>query len=253
MLSNAPPPPRPLKPKEIREYLEFNAETIRQRRDDLIHVLQETAATHQTIDDADIAAQVGENMRMAAALSRAVEDRRKEDKRPFLSGGRVIDDWYKALIDPLVEAMRPVQARLDGWGRRQLEVARERAREAAAEKRADADRLASEAGRAISAGLDAGELLTQASEAAGQVEQAERLANGTAANLTRTRGIFGAVLSVREKWTYRVTDISQVPREYLMVNPEAVKKAMKRRDSMGRPTKEIPGIRWESQQEVGIR
>jgi hypothetical protein len=253
MLSNAPPPPAPLAPEQIRQFLDYESDVLRQRRDELIAVLKDTISAYDSLTDDDLAAEVGENLRMAGALSRTLEDRRKTYKKPFLSGGQVVDDWVRAFADPLRQAVAPVQKLLDDWGSRRLRTAREAARAEHAAAQAEAERLRHEVGAALSRGETPTVLLQQAADAAEAAEKAAARAEGRSAPLTRNRGIFGAVMSVRERWEWTVTDLDQVPREFLMVDPAKMRAAMEARDDSGKPTASIPGIAWTEREEVRIK
>jgi hypothetical protein len=252
--SNAPPPPAPLTPAEINAYLDYAGEALKARRAKLLVAFAATVATVPRIDDDEVLGDVAENIKMARALSSTAEDRRKDHKDPFLSGGRTVDDWFKRFLSPLAEAIAPVQALMNDYGARKL--ARERAIAEAGRVKAEAEakRLAEIAAKKLDAGGDAREAMDRASDAARIADKAGAQADQRASGLTRARGDFGATASVRETWKWRVTDIKKVPRAYMMVDSDAVKEAGKAdRDPSGRPLAVIPGIEWYADTKMGVR
>ena len=242
--TNTPPPPRPLSAGEIEAYLDYALASLLERRDSLVAVLKASAVTIPRIDDDDTLGDVGENMRMASALGRTAEDRRKEHKEPF---GRTVDSWFKEFIRPLGEPMAAVQRIMDDYGARK-EAAARRAAEIAAQKLQDeADRAAAKAAKALDKGAAAETLLDRAAAAAEKAAEAQALAEGKAADLTRVRGTFGATVSMRTTWSYEVTDKNALPMRYLMPDDAAIREALKARDASGRPTAVIPGLKWVKQ------
>lgn len=251
--TNAPPPPSPLSAEDIRHYLDYVGEPLRERRDALLAALDAMKAVHASITDDDTLGTVAENMRMAAALARVTEERRKDAKNPFLEGGRCVDDWFKRLMEPLQAAMRPLQAAMNAYAA--LKLARERAEAEEARRIAEveAQRAAAAAAKMLARGQNASTALDAAAESAARAAEAEAITQMRPAELTRTRGVFGAVASARETWTWRVTDLDAVPRAYLMLNPDAVKAAGKQRDKAGKPLAVITGIEWVPETKMGVR
>lgn len=252
---NAPNIPTPLTPAEIKAYLDYALEGLLTRRAEMIAALNKTATAHPTISSDETLGAIAENMRMAIALGKTGEDRRKEQKEPFLEGGRAVDGWFKAWIAPLSAAMLPVQASMNVYG----ELIERRNREAAQAERkrldAIAERAQADAERALrenrsEAALDA---LDAASEAAQAADDAGALAESKPAELTRTYGNYGAVTSMRQSWSWEIANLAIVPRAYLMVNPDAIKAAAKQRDTQGKPAAVIPGIRWVVSKKMGVR
>ena len=62
-------------------------------------------------------------------------------------------------------------------------------------------------------------------------KEANELANARALELTRTRGVGGALTALKAVWTYEVEDITKVPTHLLQVNDAAVRAD----DQTGRP------------------
>jgi hypothetical protein len=252
-IPNRPKPPAPLSDAQIREYLEFDTERMRARRDDLIAALAASAAAYPQIDDDEVLGEVSENIALAKKLNTAVEERRKRAKEPFLAGGRTVDSWFKIFVEPLADAIRPVQARMNDYARRKLEKAEAERKAAAAAAQAEADRLAAQAAEKIAAGKRAGTAMDLAETAATKAAQATAAAQASVADMTRIRGDYGSAVSARRTWRWVIEDDSLIPREFLMANPAAIGEAARERDATGRPLAVIPGIRWECDVVMGVR
>jgi hypothetical protein len=251
--SNAPEMPTPLTPEEIRAYLDYQTERLRDRRDEIVRALEAMAKAHPRIEDDEVLGDVAENYRMGAALKKTTETHRVREKSPFLEGGRVVDKWFESFIAPMNTAMDRVQGIMDDFGRRKLAAERAEAERRRAIAQAEADRAAAEAAAAFKARQLTDEAIDRASEAAREAERAEAQAQARPAELTRTRGTFGAVASARETWSWEVENFDLIPRDMLMVNNDKVKAMGRARDASGKPTAVIPGIRWVSSIKMGVR
>lgn len=152
-------------------------------------------------------------------------------KKPFLEGGRVVDAVLNAeLAGSLKEAQVWLQGPMTAYAR---------------EKEA---RLRREAAEQLARGQQAQHNAEDELEASMLREQAALDASTLKpADLSRTRGDFGTVSSLRGKWTYEVTDINAVPRELLMVNDAAVKAAIKG------GARELAGLRIYQETTLSVR
>lgn len=255
---NTPPPPAPLTPAEIRAFLDFQMEQLLARRADILAILADMREAYPTIDDDDALGIVAENMRMAHALTRSAEDRRKGEKEPFLSGGRAVDAWFKRFQEPLDTACQPVQAAMNAYGTRieaerraQAVEAQRLAEQAAAQAAAEAADLLARATPPVEQELN--QKFDRAAEAAQAAELAGEQANARPAAFTRTVGDYGAVTSMRSSWAWEVENIDLVPRAYMMINADAIKAAGKPRDAQGKPLAVIAGIKWTRSLKMGVR
>ena len=133
----------------------------------------------------------------------------------MLHAQRLIDGAAKALSDRVASAVREVEARVTAY----LKAKEAEAREAL---RIEAEKQAAEAPDITMA------VLNQAEEA-------------TALELTRTRGVGGALTALQDRWVFEVVDITKVPTHLLQVNDAAVRAAIKQ------GAREVPGIRiWNN-------
>lgn len=217
-----------------------------------------------TITDEDTAARIADFAKQVAACIKLAEERRTRAKQPHLDAGRAIDAWFKRLTDALDGGRRALLDRLTAYQRAKAEAARakaeaeERARREAeriererveAELRAamEAERAAKSEGEKAAALQRAIDAEARAAERKAEAEKAAAIAAAKPAELSRTRGDYGAVASIRARWTYEVVDLAKVPREYLALNPTKVNAAIKA------GLRECPGLRIFQEQTTVVR
>ncbi len=252
--SNTPQPPAPLTTAQIIEWLEYTLSGLSARRDEIVEALEATLGEHPTIEDDEVLGMVAENMRMAQALVRTSEERRKESKSPYLAGGRAVDEWFARLLGPLSRATTPLQSTMNEYGKRKLVAEREATEKARMLAEREAERRLNAAREAMdNSSPDANEQMAKAIEAVDEAQLAAGRSLATAADLTRQRGVYGAVASVRTNWEWREVDHDLVPREYLMINHMKIRETMKIRGPDGSPSIEIPGIKWVPLYTMGVR
>ena len=254
--SNAPPPPTPLTPAEIRAYLEYEMEAVLRRRDQIVAALEAGVQAYPSITTEGQLGDVAENVRMAKALVRIITTRRKETKEPFLEGGRVIDRWFAALMQPLNDAVEPVQDAMDDYGKRQEEAERARLAEIARTAREQQQRALAKAAESMEQNRpDSETRLAEASEASEAAAHAAEAAGARPAELTRSYGPLGAVTSITRRWKIRVVDAGQVPRNYLMADQAKLDAAMKSapKGVDGKPICNIAGTEVYSVDSMRVR
>jgi hypothetical protein len=250
---NKPTPPRPINPAQIIEFLNYENEALVEMIHRDVATLAEDAEV--VITDPMVLRRIGANMDIAKTHARQAEKLRKEQKDPFLEGGRTVDKWFNRAMAALERAMMPVQQAMNAYARREDELRREEARKAAEAAAAEAQRQA----EAVAAQLKRNPLnpavdgmLDDATEAAKEAEKAAALATGKAADLVRETTDYGAVVSARESWSGAVTDPSKVPLEYWQINQSlldahirlfAKDKPAAARDNARDGTSPIPGVK----------
>jgi len=244
MSENIPKPPRPLTPEEIRAWLDYQAEELVKRSDDLVEALREMARAHPMIADGDdeTAGRFIDNLGMAKALVKSAEALHTREKAPYLQGGKTVDAWKANFLGILARAMDPVSkivfnysARKDAIERRQREEEARRSEEAAAQAVKN-DAFSEEADIALM-----------------NAARAKRDTMAKPAERSQTRGVYGTLASIRQTWTWEVTDIESVPRKYLTIDSAKIREAMKTRDKLGKPVAMIPGISWVTERSLGVR
>lgn len=123
----------------------------------------------------------------------------KAEKEPWLTGGRIVDDFF-AFRKTLLGAVSRVRAALDARANALL----------AAQRRAEAE--AAEKARKEAIAFD---------------EPVAWVPPAPVREVARVVSIAtGNTASASVKWTHRVTDPDKVPRQYLMVNEAAIKAAV---------------------------
>lgn len=256
--ANAPPPPTPPTPAEVVAYLDYHlTELIRRRDEEIIPALRNMAGATIADGDDEMAGVFAENQRMARALMRTCEDRREEHKRPWLDGGRAVDDWAKRFVAALAPILAPVERELLRYTNRKAQLERDRRAALAAAAQAEARKAAEAAAAAMSKPdnlPEASAKLDEAAVTAARAADAERAAAAKPAELGGVRGIYGTKVSPRTTWRWELIDIDLVPAEYLIRQLDVAKlrEAARERDPQTRrPLIEIPGIRWVEEQSLG--
>lgn len=204
LLRHNNPPPDLLVGETLREKLQDDHGDLLRRRDDLL----EAATRVPPIVDDDIAGKVSDFIKQLTALAKTAEAKRTDAKEPYLEGGRNIDGFFKSITDPVGKAKQFVERRLteylrekEAQARREREeqqrLAREAAERARAEAEAKAKALADE--QSLSAAIEAEKA---AETASADLVKAEQAADVKAAELSRTRGEYGSVASLRTQWVF---------------------------------------------------
>ena len=166
------------------------------------------------------------------AAANALDETRTRIKKPILHAQRLVDGEAKKLSDRVASAVREVEARVTTYLR-----AKEVAARAAAE--AEARRLALEAEARIAEANESNteDAIEAAVESMDAASKADETANARALELTRTRGVGGALTALQDRWAFEVVDITKVPTHLLQVNDAAVRLAIKQ------GAREVPGLR----------
>jgi predicted flap endonuclease-1-like 5' DNA nuclease len=212
-----------------------------------IAALLERFATFQSVTAAGIADDftAGHAADFAKALkdaAAALDEVRTRIKRPVLHAQRLIDGEARKLTDPVTAAVREVEARVTVYLRAKEEMARTAAR-------AEAERLALEAEARIADAntSNSAEDIEAAVETMDAANRADEVANARALELTRTRGLGGALTALADRWVFEVVDIARVPTHLLQVNDSAVRALVKQ------GARDIPGLRIWNDSKAMIR
>jgi len=188
--------------------------------------------TANGIQDDFIAGHAADFARDLKQASAALDETRTRIKKPVLHAQRMIDGEAKKITDQVTAAVREVETRVTAYLR-----AKEVAARAAAE--AEAARLQAEAELLLVEALQTGNPVEEESldEIMNAASNADELANAKALELTRTRGVGGALTALKDNWVAELVDITKVPTVYLQLNDSVVKAAIKS------GVRDIPGIR----------
>lgn len=193
----------------LRQKLAEETAALAKRRDDL---LAGVARAPLTIEDEETCGKVADLIKLITACHKSAETMRVGRKEPFLEAGRAVDGFFKKITEPLEKAKDSVQKRLTAYQRQKAEEERRRREDEARRAAEEAERqrkAAEEAAKTIEteehldAAIGADALARQ--KTADAIE-AQRAADAKAAELSRTRGDYGAVASLRTVWVGEIED-----------------------------------------------
>jgi hypothetical protein len=233
---NQPPPPTaPMTPDQIRAWLTFELEPLLARRDEVVSALAASLEAVPSIENQDQLAAFADNLRMAKAIVKTADQRRTEVKRPFLDGGREIDAWFKGALARLDEPMRAVEKAMVRYQTALAEQARKRAEAEAARARAEAEAAAAAAtaklfGDGPDAEEDAGagmRAVEDAAAAAKRADEAQKLAQGSPADLVRTVSDYGTTATATERLAFDIIDPDKVERALCMPDTARIRDALR--------------------------
>lgn len=194
---------------ELRSQLEADHADLLKRRDEL---LASVARMPATVENDDMAGKFSDTIKLITGASKAAEDRRVTTKEPYLAAGRAVDGFFKGVSEPLTKAKAGVERTLTAYLRAKAEAERKRREEEERRQREEAERAAREAAEReaamqeeddIDAAIEAEE---RARQAAADAAQAAKAAAAKPAELSRTRGDYGAVSSLRRVWIGEIVD-----------------------------------------------
>lgn len=228
-------------------------------RDPLVLSWREKAKTYEAeavalvveSDEADAAAT--SMLGVGAAIGRAAEAKRVALVKPLNDAVKAINDYFKRELLPFTRSRPILEGRAIDWRKKKARI------KAEADARVERERLASEAlqAEAVRAeqagqGAVAEKLLDQAVQAEAHADTAAAAAATPIRNHVVTP--MGAS-TLTKRWSFKVTDAEQIPREYLAVDEVAIRAAIRAsaRDKDGRPTIEIPGLEIFADEGLAVR
>lgn len=250
---------------DVSRYLAEVEQPRLMRRDDLLGGVARFKVEHAVINDADTQGRAGDFAKQLQAAISQNRDAFTHHKKPFLEGGRAVDQFFKALNDPLERGLADVRAPMTAYALRLEEAERRRLQEEARNAREEAARLQRELAeqerlRAEDAAKHQREVaerelagrkpppsppplppavtIEETISAADEAERSAKAAAAKAADLTRNRGDLGSVSSLRELWDVEVIDITKVPPDFLLFDYARARRAI-----TGGKLREIPGCR----------
>lgn len=225
VLSNNPPDDLTI----LRERLEDEAASLIERRDELLGSVERCPSD---IQDEETAGKVSDLVKLISALHKNSEATRGARKEPFLASGRLVDSFYKKITDPLTAGKQKIEGYLTAYQRRKAEAERKRREEEARRQAEEAERAAQEAVRRAEALAHVEDLdvAIEAEEAAKQAqadaEAARKAAEAKPAELSRTRGDFGSVASLRTYWDF--ADLDRKALDLEMLRPHLPQDALEK-------------------------
>lgn len=172
-----------------------------------------------------------------------IEDLRKTLKAPILEAAKNVDDQFRGPLAELTTAIQEIDGAIKTFRNEQERIRREEEARLREEARKEQERLAAEArlaeARAEQLRLAAEEKrregeLAEAARMESRAEQQEAKADTAVAQArtvptpyvppasTKVTGI-----ATRENWSFRITDPSKLPREYLVPNEAAIRSVVR--------------------------
>lgn len=236
-----------LENEQLPANLEADNKALLKRRDELLAAVSRCP---DKIEDDETAGRVTDFVKQLGACIKTAEAKRQGDKEPTLQSGRIIDGFFKkGIIDPVDAAKRAIENRLTLYLRHKAEVERRRreeeerkAREAAAQAAREAAereaKIKDEAGLAAAISAEEEAAMRQADAA-----KAAQAAEAKNAELSRTRGDFGALASLRTEWVGEVDEVTPGTLTALaaFIGRDAIEKAL--RLAIRNGIREVPGCR----------
>lgn len=179
--------------------------------------------------DEDTAGKATLLVKQIIAAIRITEERQRQAKRPYQQLAEVAFDFFKPHLGRLSDAKAKALGKLDGYRREVERIAAEARRKAEEEAKAAAEAAAK----------------AETIDAAFEAEQKAEMARTVAQTVKppEIRSAYGHLAGTRKSWSYRVTDLNAVPRQFLMLNDAAVKAAIKARPK-DQPPAPVPGIEF---------
>ena len=240
----------------LRDRLSETHADLLKRRDELIAASERAPAV---VADEGTAGKIADFIKQLAACIKNTETHRVAEKEVFLSAGRTVDGWFKKIGDPLIEAKRKIEGRLTVYQRQKAEAerrAREEAERIAREEAERAAKAAAEAEAAIKAAPDLQAAIVAeaaAAQAAADAEKAKKAAEAKPAELSRSRGDYGAVASLHTFWDFADLDRATLDLEALRqhIPADALEKAVRAFVKAG--GRNLKGVRIFENTETKVR
>lgn len=172
---------------------------------------------------------------------KAVEELRVRFTRPLNEHLKTLNGFFKGLDQPLAEADAALRQKVLAYR------AAEQARAAAEQARLRVEAAARETeARALLASM-APVPQVEVEAALDAVDKADQaLATAPPPPVPTVKTAFGTS-TARRDWDFEVTDLAQVPAEYLLINGPAV------RDAIRRGVRDIPGVRIYQKETLVVR
>lgn len=195
-------------PKDIYDDLELANISLTSRRDELLEAVKRVP--DEVTDETE--GRVIDFIKQINACASKAKDAHKSAKEPYLEGGRAVDGFFKKITEPLDGAKRTLNDRLTAHLRRKEAEERRRREEAERQAREEAERArraAEEAARKLAEESQLADAVAKeeaAKQAAADAAAAAKAADAKAAELSRVRGDYGGVSSLRTEWVGELAD-----------------------------------------------
>jgi hypothetical protein len=201
-----------------RQELEAEIASLIARREQLLAGVERMPAR---IEDEDTEKRASDLARMLGAALTAADKTRLARNEPARMAQALINSVYSKITEPLTRARKSVLDRLTTYQRVKAEAERRRRTEEARRRAEEAERqrqAAEEASRVIETDADLDVAVSTeelARQAAADAERARQATEAKLAELTRQRGDFGAVASLRTFFDFTDLDRDELDLEKL--------------------------------------
>jgi hypothetical protein len=182
----------------------------------------ETARTLTITADEDVE-RASVVLKSIAETKKGAEERRQFFVKPMNDQVKKINDLFKELVAPLLEADTTIRRKVSEYRSAQAEIARkeqERLNKLAAQQQARLDKKAETKG----------------------VEAPKITAPVVAAPPTKVGNVVA-----RKVWKFEITDTTAVPRQFLAIDEQAIRAAVRE------GVREIAGVRIYQEEEIAVR
>lgn len=243
--------------EQLPGYLESENADLVKRKTDLLAAF---ARAPITVDDDETCGRMGDFSKQLGACVKEAEARRQAAKEPTLQAGRIIDGFFKKSITEGVDsAKRTIGDRMTGFLRKKEEAERRRREEEERAARAAADEARKQAAAAEAQMRTEADLVVataaheEAAQKAGDALKAAQAAEAKASELSRTRGDYGALASLRTEIVGEVDEVLPTTLQTLapFIAKEAVEKAL--RLAIRNGIRDVPGCRIFERKTAAVR
>ena len=175
-------------------------------------------------------------------LSKRVDDQRKTEGDPLFKAKKELDAFFNGLGERLTAASKPLMDAANDYNREKQAKERARLKREADELREREEAEWAKAAETTSA-VQGARAEGRAEQFAGQAERLEQQANGSTADLTRTRSA-GVTASATTKFDFRITDYDAIPLDRLRpyFTRDAVEAAIRSLVRIQRGAAALPGV-----------
>jgi hypothetical protein len=165
-----------------------------------VALLGEAKHVPKRIADDEACGRVQDLAKKLDGLKRAIDAKRRAAKQPHYDTCRLIDGFHNRMIEPLARQRALLAQSIEGYLK---------AREA--RERKAAEKLAAIAGREAETANDP----VRAATARTVADDAQARATAKPADLSRVRGEYGSLASLRRGWRFEIADLAAVDLEAL--------------------------------------
>lgn len=176
-------------------------------------------------DDLDATTDVGRDL---GKLRKQIDGTRKDEKEPYLEGGRAVDAFFNAQLARVDDILTTLRDRATVW-QREKEAEERRRREAEARRLAQEEEAARKRAEAAKRPETVERYEDKAEEIAAQREDAEAAAQADTSTIHRRQTSSGARSGARKSWTFEITEYEAIPLDALrpFLRREDIEKAIR--------------------------